>query len=221
MKKILFLAVSFVMALAVNAQNAGTDITSQFENADFEAGSSNGWTVTGPANKQNLGTANTAANNGYQGTYFMEAWKPSGSSLNDFEWSQTKNVPNGFYVVKALAHSIEQSKDVTPQGTFIFAEDKQVEVTTTTASEYTVVAEVTDDTLTIGYRGVGCNANWTACDYFRIIQCYGETEDAAKLSWVKYELNLLQAEAEELMSSDMSTTVRAGLEASIAAIANL
>lgn len=209
------------MALAVNAQDAGTDITSQFENADFEAGSSNGWTVTGPANKQNLGTANTAANNGYQGTYFMEAWKPSGSSLNDFEWSQTKNVPNGFYVVKALAHSIEQSKNVTPQGTFIFAEDKQVEVTTTTASEYTVVAEVTDDTLTIGYRGVSCNANWTACDYFRIIQCYGETEDAAKLSWVKYELNLLQAEAEELMSSDMSTTVRAGLEASIAAIANL
>lgn len=209
------------MALAVNAQNAGTDITSQFENADFEAGSSNGWTVTGPANKQNLGTASTAANNGYQGTYFMEAWRPSGTDLNDFEWSQTKSVPNGFYVVKALAHSIEQSKNVTPQGTFIFAEDKQVEVTTTTASEYTVFAGVTDSTLTIGYRGVGCNANWTACDYFRIIQCYGETEDAAKLSWVKYELNLLQAEAEELMSSDMSTTVRAGLEASIAAIANL
>lgn len=207
------------MALAVNAQETGVDVTSKFTNTDFEGNTNTGWTITG----QNAGVMNTAVANNYQGTYFMEAWCNSSGNLADFDWSQTVTLPKGYYVVKALAHAIKQNQTTTPEskGVYLYANDQQVEIKSTVAAEHVVFGQVKDSTLTIGYRAKSCNVNWVAVDDYHVIQCYGETEDAAKLSWVKYELNLLQAEAEELMSSDMSTTVRAGLEASIAAIANL
>ena len=142
----------------------------EFLNTDFETGNTTGWTISGPANAINLGAQGTAASHGYQGTYFMEAWRDAwGGSLGDFEWSQTQTVPNGTYVVTALAHAKdERDASVAPQGTYIFAEDQQVAITTVTASEYSVTVDVTDGTLTIGYRGVGCNANWAACDDFGV-----------------------------------------------------
>ena len=146
------------------------DVTTLFVNTDFEDGTT-GWTISGPENA-NTGTIGTAAGHSYQGTYFMEAWRSAeAGTLGNFEWSQTQTVPNGTYVVTALAHNKkENDASVTPQGTYIFANDQQVAITTVVASEYTVTVEVTDGTLTIGYRGVGCNGNWAACDHFRIGQ---------------------------------------------------
>lgn len=148
-----------------------------FVNTDFETGTTTGWTTSEPPFfATNFGPQNTAADHGYQGTYFMEAWQRElYGGLRDFEWSQTQNVPNGTYVVSALAHAkYERDASVIPQGVYVFAEDQQVEVTTTTASEYMVTVEVTDGTLTIGYRGVGCNVNWAASDNFRIISADSE-----------------------------------------------
>ena len=146
-----------------------------FVNTDFETGTTTGWTTSKPSNATNFGPQNTAADHGYQGTYFMEAWRRGSSILGNFEWSQTQAVPNGTYRVSALAHAkYERDASVIPQGVYVFAEDQQVEVTTTTASEYTVIVEVTDGTLTIGYRGVGCNVNWAASDNFRIISADSE-----------------------------------------------
>ena len=176
MKKITLLAMSFFAALFVNAQN-GTDVTGQFVNADFEAGNSDGWTISGPTQVQNLQTQNTAAANGYQGTYFQEAW--IGGQLNDFNWSQTQDMPNGVYVVKALAHAIKQGSDVIPVGVYVYAENQQTAVTSTSATEYTVLAEVTDGNLTIGYRGQGFVANWVGCDDFRIMQYLAATTGEA------------------------------------------
>ena len=146
------------------------DVTTLFVNTDFEDGTT-GWTISGPENA-NTGTIGTAAGHSYQGTYFMEAWRSAeAGTLGNFEWSQTQTVPNGTYVVTALAHNKkENDASVTPQGTYIFANDQQVAITTVVASEYTVTVEVTDGTLTIGYLGVGCNGNWAACDHFRIGQ---------------------------------------------------
>ena len=167
-RNLLLMVATLLCSVAVSAQE-GVDVTTLFVNTDFENGTT-GWTISGPVNAS-PSTINTAANHGYQGTYFMEAWKYQwdGVGLSDFEWSQTQTVPNGTYVVTALAHAKdERDASVTPQGTYIFAEDQQVAITTVTASEYSVTVDVTDGTLTIGYRGVGCNTNWAACDDFRI-----------------------------------------------------
>ncbi len=164
----LLMVATLLCSVSVSAQE-GVDVTTLFVNTDFENGTT-GWTISGPVNAS-PSTINTAANHGYQGTYFMEAWKYQwdGVGLSDFEWSQTQTVPNGTYVVTALAHAKdERDASVAPQGTYIFAEDQQVAITTVTASEYSVTVDVTDGTLTIGYRGVGCNTNWVACDDFRI-----------------------------------------------------
>ena len=210
MKKITLLAMSLVMALTVKAQN-GTDVTGQFVNADFETGSTEGWTVEGPANRQNLGVTNTAASNGYQGTYFMESWKPSDSSLSNFDWSQTQDMPNGIYVVKALGHAIMQGSDAVPEGVYLYAENQQTAVTTTSAAEYTVMAEVTDGTLTIGYRGQGFNANWVACDDFRIMQYTGATTGEAL---AKYAEDVL----EELSENKFQQALADAMNASIASL---
>lgn len=217
MKKITFLAMSFMMALVVNAQDAGKDITSQFENTDFETGDTSGWDGgSGVAPSHN----STAAANNFQGTHFMEAWCASTSNLGNFDWSQTVDVPNGYYVVKALAHAIKQNQTTTPapNGVYVYAEDEQTQVTTTTAAEYTVFAEVTDGALTIGYRGVSCNVNWVVVDYFRVIQCYGDTEEAAKISWMKCEMQEMATAYEDIRELDMSASLKDEIEASIAAI---
>ena len=110
MKKFTLLAMSLMMALFVKAEY-GVDITSQLTNPDFEDGST-GWSITG-GNK----IAATAANYGYNGTNFMEDWVPSNENLGDRSWSQTIDVPNGVYVLKALAHAVKQSDgSIVPTG---------------------------------------------------------------------------------------------------------
>ena len=219
MKKITLLAMSLFTALMVNAQETWTDVTSVFTNPDFEAGSSDGWTIDGPTGGQNLGTASTAANNGYQGTHFMEAWCPSERAQQGFTWSQTQEIPNGYYVVKALAHAIRQSDEsLVPTGVYLFAEDSETQVTTIRAAEYAVFTTVADESLTIGLRGTDCNSNWIACDYFRVLQFTADSEEAAKIEWAKYEMRLLAEELSTLIENDMYVTLREEIEASIAAI---
>ena len=218
MKKLTLLAMSLVMALTVKAQETGTDITGQFTNTDFEGGNgTSGWTSTGRA----PGTIGTAVENNYQGTTFMETWVASSGNLGNFDWSQTQEVPNGYYVVKALAHAIKQNQTVTPEskGVYLYAEDVQVEIKATVATEHTVFAKVTDGNLTIGYRAVSCNVNWTAVDYFRIIQCHGDTEDAAKTSWLKCEMSQIQEDLEtNVLDYPMDAALRKALSEAFKAI---
>ena len=220
MKKITLLAMSFIMALTVSAQNAAVDITSTFENPDFETGDNSGWlVVSGIAH----GHAATAARYGYQGTHFMEAWVTNTSNLGNFDWAQTQNVPNGYYVIKALAHAVKQGQgDNTPvsKGVYLYANDTKVEVKCTKESpdEYQILTKVTDGTLTIGYRAESCNVNWLACDDFRILQCSGDTEAAAKASWAKYEVAELAVVFDELMELPMSQALKDDMEESLDAI---
>ena len=221
MKKLTLLAMSLVMALTVKAQETGTDITGQFTNTDFEAQNVSGWTTSGPANADSRGAhaQGTAADNNYQGTWFMEAWNASGTNFSKFDWSQTIEVPNGYYAVKALAHAIQQKDGSAPTGVYVYAEDVKTPVTTTTAAEYSVLANVTDGTLTIGYCGESTNVNWAGCDYFRIIQCHGDTEEAAKTSWLKCEMSQIQEDLEaNVLDYPMDAALRDALSEAFVAI---
>ena len=211
------------MALTVKAQETGVNITGQLTNPDFETGDNSGWTY-GPG--LSAGHAGTAANYGYQGTHFMEAWTPSANNLGDFDWYQTIEVPNGYYKVKALAHAVKQHQgENTPvsKGVYVYANDQQVEVQCTEErpDEYQLLVKVTDGKLTIGYRAVNCNVNWLACDDFRVIQCFGDTEDAANTSWVKCEMTMLKEELEALIENPMSSELRDAINESFDAIESM
>ena len=215
MKKFTLLAMSLMMALFVKAEY-GVDITSQLTNPDFEDGST-GWSITG-GNK----IAATAANYGYNGTNFMEDWVPSSENLGDRSWSQTIDVPNGVYVLKALAHAVKQSDgSIVPTGVSIYANSDAVAVTSTNTNppaEYSVYTQVTTGKLTVGYRIEKCNVNWAAWDNVRVTQYTAETMDEAMVMFAKDEMMYLAVEAEELIASKIQASLAAGMEASAAAI---
>ena len=218
MKKITLLAMSFFAALFVNAQN-GVEVTDLLTNSDFEDGA-NGWTIVG-GNK----IAATAANYGYHATNFIENWVAAPSTLGDQDWSQTIEVPNGIYVIKSLAHAILQSDaGVSPEGVYIYANKDQVQVTTThqnPPAEYSLSTVVTDGRLKVGYRIASCNVNWAAWDYVRIYQYIADTEEEAKLMWLKDELETLRAASEALLSSHMQMALAENLAAKLDAIAEV
>ena len=211
MKKITLLAMSFIMALTVMAQNTGKDVTSLFTNTDFETGDNSGWTYD--EDGIGAGHAATAANYGYQGVHFMEAWTGSGGTLSDFNWYQTIEVPNGHYVVTALAHAVRQNQgDNTPvsEGVFVYANNVEVEVKCTKESpdEYMLSVEVTEGKLTIGYRAEDCNVNWVACDYFQVTQCFGTTEEELQVSYGKCEMTKIVDRLNVLVDNPMSAELR-------------
>ncbi len=215
MKKFTLLAMSLMMALFVKAEY-GVDITGQLTNPDFENGAE-GWSITG-GNK----IAATAANYGYNATNFMEEWVSSDQNIGDRNWSQTIDVPNGVYVLKAMAHAIKQSDgSLVPEGVSIYANNNAVAVTTTHTnppSEYSVYTQVTDGKLTVGYRIEKCNVNWAAWDNVRVTQYTAESMDEAMVKYAKDEMMFLAVEAEELMAGKIQSSLAAGMEASAAAI---
>ena len=224
MKKITLLAMSFIMALVVNAQDTGKDVTGLFTNTDFETGDNSGWTYD--SNGIGAGHAATAEKYGYQGVHFMEAWTGSGGTLLDFNWYQTAEVPNGYYVVTALAHAIRQNQgDNTPvsEGVYVYANNVEVAVECTTESpdEYVLLVEVTDGKLTIGYRAEECNVNWVACDYFQVTQCFGTTEEELQVSYSKCEMTKIAERLNVLTENSMSAELRDDIYSAVEEIKGL
>ena len=203
------------MALTVKAQ-LGTDVTSLLTNPDFEDGST-GWTTSG-----GVKIAATAANYGYNGTNFMEDWVAAPTALGDHSWSQTIEVPNGVYAVKAMAHAIMQSDgSVIPEGVSIYANGDLVAVTTTHTNppkEYAVATQVTNGKLTVGFSIVSGNVNWAAWDNVRVTQYVAETMEEAQIMYAKDEMNALAAAAEELMAGKIQTALAEAIATAAAGI---
>ena len=195
------------------------DMTDKLINPDFED-DANGWTIVG-GNK----IAATSANYGYHGTNFIEEWVAAPSTLGDREWSQTIQVPNGFYVIKSLAHAILQSDaGVSPEGVYIYANKDEVQVTTNhlnPPAEYSVLTNVTDGRLKVGYRITSSNVNWAAWDYVRIYQYVATTEEEALGMYAKDEMNLLIPIVEELLVSKFQTSLKNDLAESISSIEDI
>lgn len=215
MKKITLLAMSLMMTLFVKAQY-GVDITDQLTNPDFEEGST-GWSVTG-GNK----IAATAKDYGYSGTNFMEDWVAAPTALGDHSWSQTIEVPNGVYVIKALAHAIMQSDgSVVPSGIAIYANKDEVPVVTTHTNppaEYSVATQVEDGKLTVGFRIVSGNVNWAAWDNVRVTQYTANSIDEAMVMYAKDEMNALAATADELAAGKIQSSLAQAMAESAAAV---
>lgn len=142
------------------------DMRTMVINPDFEDVQSDksqnipGWTKTGPVNSE-FCTRNDAGPASFKtGNVYFQYWS---SSKPDYSISQiVTGIPNGKYRLTAAAGGNEGTT-----GTFVFASDKQVEVTST-GSDYSVDAIVIDSSLTFGFKSVGRTVAWSYADNFRL-----------------------------------------------------
>ncbi len=129
-----------------------------------------GWTKTGPANSEYCTRTDAGPLSGAfkSGSVYFQYWS---TSRPDYSISQVvTGLPNGKYRLTAAAGG-----DAGTTGTFVYASDKQTQVTTT-GSDFSVDAVVVDGTLTIGFKSQSRNVNWSFADNFRLYYM-GEVQD--------------------------------------------
>lgn len=118
------------------------------------------------------------ANNGnftlHEGSRFLESWISvdnlnEGNTLPYLEMAQTlQNLPAGKYNLHVAAQSIIQNDPIVPgSGFFVYAGDRQTEVGLAEEIVFEGL-EISDGTLTIGFKTDNPQANWISIDNFRL-----------------------------------------------------
>lgn len=143
-------------SITVNASNSN-DATSSIVNPSFELGNMNGWT-----NPDGFVIQTNTSLPGKQGTYYSEKWKSSGSWTAKLSQTLT-GLPNGFY--KLTANTLNNPN--TTGNAYIYANSVNSDPVLTTG-DYSVIVEVTDGNLEIGYNVVA-GGNYIAVDNFRLL----------------------------------------------------
>lgn len=152
-----------------NASEANpVDLTHKLVNPSFEAVQADkkqaiyGWTKTGAANTEYCTRNDAGPLSGAfkTGNVYFQYWN---SSKPDYSIYQTiTGLSNGKYLIKANAGG-----DAGTTGTYVYAGDQQTQVTSTGA-EYSVQATVASGSLTLGFKSVSRNVNWSYADNFRL-----------------------------------------------------
>lgn len=146
-------------------------------NPSFESNSLSGWTNDGMAAQTN----NSPADQGWQkdGTVYAERWRSTSVSLGDASIIQrVSGLPDGKYVLKVRGHAVNQSgTPAVVSGAAFFA--GRFETPVSVGGEYEVEAVTVDGYLDIGMKAVNSDANWIACDNFRLYYL-GRSLDAFK-----------------------------------------
>lgn len=183
--------------LAVVAQ---TEVTSGYlQNASFENGTAN-W------ESSNFKTQTNASFSPKDGTTYLEQWVSAGSTVSDAYVRQTlHNLPAGSYELRAAAQSLQDG--AAASGAVLVAGDAQTAVGA--CGEYSVRFTCIDGEVTIGFQATSSQANWLACDNFRL---YRLSTDLAALH---AELQQRIGEAETTLSAKPDGAESAALRAAI------
>ena len=155
--------------------NEPTEMTASIKNPSFEEGL-NGWEAIGFQKQTN----NSPSDEGWNkdGTVYAEKWVSSSWTLPDVKLSQTvTGLPQGSYTVKVYAHAVNQSgnPEIT-KGVSFFAGLNEVQVGA--GGEYRINVIVTNGRLDLGMKVSSTDANWVACDNFRLYYHGREEVDA-------------------------------------------
>lgn len=141
---------------------AGSNFTDVIVNNSFEKGNTDGWTLVdagGAANNGNFGKAT--------GSWFVEKWNPSMITAGTLSQS-ISGLPNGAYTLSAEGQLLQQNDNtVVPEGYYLTANGYRTPIVA--AGTYSVLAKVTDGTLTIGTVIEDCTGNWACIDDFRLV----------------------------------------------------
>lgn len=141
---------------------APTDVTSSITNSSFES-SFTGWTNSGFATQTNNPPFTK------DGTTYAEKWVGGPSNLPAATITQNVAVPNGVYQLVVTGHAFQQSGS-NPLHTYALAVCGSKTTELSSAGGYIVDnVEVTNGSLTIGYKLDGAIAcNWTGFDNFKL-----------------------------------------------------
>lgn len=137
------------------------------DNPGFDYGK-NGWTSTTGAQNQKIATNQSGAITGN----FFESWD-AGSFVGDMY--QEKAVPNGTYRLTAAAfrNGPITGSDERTAAVYLFANDEQTEVTTSSPAIYSVTVVVKDGKLRFGLRSSAKAFKWMGLDNVSL-KYYGE-----------------------------------------------
>lgn len=173
--------------------NEPTEMTASIRNPSFEDGL-NGWEAVGFQKQTN----NSPSDEGWNkdGTVYAEKWVSSSWTLPDVKLSQTvTGLPQGSYTVKMYAHAVNQSGNPeSTKGVSFFAGLNEVQVGA--GGEYRINVIVTDGRLDLGMKVSSTDANWVACDNFRLYY-HGREEVDAYRKDLKEKLALASAAMSE------------------------
>ncbi|MBQ9560612.1 MAG: hypothetical protein IJV08_11670 [Bacteroidaceae bacterium] len=171
---------------------AQTNVTTKYiDNPNFEARFA-GWV------NENM-SYNTSKNfAGQNGMVFMEKWVSAGGKLGSTGsiYQRLEELPVGTYTLTANAHNIQQGKDATQTGAFLYGGDEETEVSA--YGEYSVTFTTVTGTAEIGFRLKNCTGNWACIDNFRL------TYDGIVRDNINQELQKLITEAEGVVGDGVT-----------------
>lgn len=208
-------ALEVAITIANNANSvAGASATNPIATNFVVNGTFDTWGETSPwkttTGAQNQTTANNQAG-AFTGNFF-ENWNPGAYTGKIYQ--TIENIPNGVYELSICA--FVNNFDASCQ--YVYANDSKTYLTTGAPTAYTVLAEVTNNTIEIGFEQTTAVANWAGIDNASLTY-YGPGTLADLAALVTY--NSALAAANEAAEKDMLPSVKEALEAVIAANSNV
>lgn len=142
------------------------------------------------------------------GTMYAEKWVSVGNAVGDASLLQTvADLGLGIFVVRAVAHNIQENSNAVQRNAWIVANLSETEVHGD--NTYTLVFTNIEKDAVIGFKAAGATGNWLAVDHFELLYA-GQDFDACKT-----ELQRYISQAESVLSLKMEAGIRAALEEAI------
>lgn len=191
MKRLLPLLLSWAACSPSMAQFNPTNCSSRITNPSFESGINDGWTISGMKTQ-----TNSEASAAKTGMTYAENWVAAPTALPDSYVQQTvKGLPDGEYELSATCHAELQDSSTPVSGVYLFAGEKQVQVSTT--DRYKINVTVKGGELTIGFKSEDTNANWITADHFQLVKTDGglHTGAAKPLNRGLMAINLISSKS--------------------------
>ncbi len=167
------------------AQQTSTDMTGLIVNNSFEKNGLAGWDFSGFWPQTN--TATTSQGWRKTGNVYAESWVALPGAVSD-GWIKQKidNLEDGMYTVKVHAHAvIEGDANANVNGVNLNVGQKSI--TVTKGQEYSAWAIVLNGYIKFGITVNATNANWVACDNFRIYKSDYSDEQVAEYAKLIYD----------------------------------
>lgn len=205
MRRLLLFALTVLAVFISQAQVTETDVTNLITNPSFEDGL-NGWTNNG------MQTQTNDAFSGKNGTAtYCERWTAAPNALPDTYVSQTISVENGVYRFSASCGATQQGdSELKIEGVFVYANEVEqlIETAPSQARQYNCFVEVTNGSMTIGFKTVSTNANWVAWDETKLFSYGRVSMDAVKTYYLQQEMLVVVEAAQDYLGEPMQDALR-------------
>ena len=177
------------------------DWSDRIVNRSFEKGF-DGWTNVGMQTQGNTAFALKSGNT------YVEKWVSAGNKVGNGSVKQViSNIGMGVFILKAVAHNIQENSGVNQTNAWIVANNGRTEVGKD--AEYKLVFTNIENDITIGFEAIDATGNWLAVDNFQLYYAGGEFAD------FKAELQRYIESAEPFINQHLENVVKAELQTAI------